>query len=328
VLFRSRKLPTILFICIGLLVFLGGLLTGDYVFCFIGALLCIFYPLFSLWAIKYSAASRYQQLQQLYHGEAESVISFFEYRLEVHYLQGGSDVTVAYPQIAKVFETKNLYFLMLSTRIGFLLDKQGFEGTTAGEFGPFIRTRAVGEGQAELKKRNRKTAFITSAVFLALFGVGLAIGFFGQAIENMIPRTFTYDNYSIELTRAFEDCGGEWDSSKVVAYCFCETGADLSSYGLEYDTAAAYLRDTNESYGIDSDVTAISDTCAWAAYTDTYDDNEYYNYDYVIQSGEDFWYTEFYCLAEDADKYAPLFEKWAQSIKIEIILAAVDNEKI
>jgi hypothetical protein len=76
----SRKLPTIFFIVIGILVFLSGLLTEDYIFCLLGVLLCIFYPLFSLWAVRYSASNRYQQLQQLYHGEAESVISFYEDR--------------------------------------------------------------------------------------------------------------------------------------------------------------------------------------------------------------------------------------------------------
>jgi hypothetical protein len=50
---------------------------------------------------------------------------------------------------------------------------------------------------------------------------------------------------------------------------------------------------------------------------DTYDGNEYYNYDYVIESDGNFWYTEFYCLAKDSDKYTLLFERWAQTIKID-----------
>lgn len=284
--------------------------------CLLGAFFCAFYPLFSLWLVRHSAANRYQQLQQLYHGEAESVTSFYEDRLVVHYMQGGSDVTVAYPQVAKVFETKNLFFLMLSTRIGFMLEKQGFVGTTADEFGRFIRALAVGEGQIDLRKRKRKTALITSIVLLVLFAVGLLIGFFGQVIENIIPKTFTYDNYSIKLTSAFDSHNGEWDNSDATVYCFYETGKDLSNNGNVYDTAAAYLQDTNESYGIDSIVTAVSNTIAWTAYTNTEDGNEYYNYDYVIESNGDFWYTEFYCLTEDSDKYKPLFEKWAQTIAV------------
>jgi hypothetical protein len=82
----------------------------NYLFSLIGVLFCVFYPLFTLWAVRYSAAYKYQQLLQLYHVEAESVISFYEDHLDVHYMQDGSDVTVAYPQVAKVFETKNLYF--------------------------------------------------------------------------------------------------------------------------------------------------------------------------------------------------------------------------
>lgn len=313
----SRKGRTIFVICMGLLISLCGLLAEDYIYCLLGVLFCILYPLFLLWTVRYSAANRYQQLQQLYHGETETVTSFYEDYLVVHYMQGGPDVTVAYPQIAKVFETKNLFFLMLSTRIGFLLEKRGFDGTTADEFGRFIRARAVGEGQKDLKKRKRKTALITAAVLLVLFAVGLAIGFGGQAIENIIPKTFSYGNYSIKLTRAFDEYDGEWENPDVTVYCFNETGEDLSSYGFVCDTAAAYLQHKNESYGIDSVVTAMSDTCAWTEYRDTYDGNEYYNYDYVIKSGGGFWYTEFYCLAKDADKYAPLFKEWAQTIKID-----------
>ncbi|MPM67836.1 hypothetical protein SDC9_114761 [bioreactor metagenome] len=231
-------------------------------------------------------------------------------------MQDGSEVTVAYPQIAKVFETKNIFFLMLSTRIGFLLEKQGFEGMTADEFGRFIRARAVGEGQADLKKRQRKTVLISSAVSLVIFAVVFSISFFGQTFKNFFPRTFTYGNYSIKLTSAFDEYEGEWETPDVTVYCFHETAGDLSNSGLEYDTAAAYLQGTNESYGISSVVTAVSDTCAWTAYTDTYAENEYYYYDYVIESNGDFWYTEFCCDAIDTDKYAPYFEKWAQTIKI------------
>jgi hypothetical protein len=64
-------------------------------------------------------------------------------------------------------------------------------------------------------------------------------------------------------------------------------------------------------------VTAVSDTCAWTAYTDTYNGSEYYNYDYVVESDGGFWYTEFYCLSKNAGKYAPLFETWAQTIEID-----------
>jgi len=314
----KSKLRTILFVCIGFILIFCGLLTAKYIYCLIGASFSILYPLLLLWAVPRSATNRYQQLQQLYHGEVETVISFYEDRLAVHYIQGGSDITIAYPQIAKVYETKNLFFLMLSTRIGFILEKQGFEETTADEFGRFIRAHAVGEGQADLKKRKRKrvlTATLVSLVFLAFMFISL-----GSLMEKITPKTFTYGNYSIKLTSAFEGYDGEWDSPDVTVYCFYETGDDLRSNGLVYDTAAAYLQDTNEYYGIDSVVTAVSDTCAWTAYTETYDGTEYYNYDYVIESDGGFWYTEFYCNAEDADKYAPLFEKWAQTITVSLPL--------
>jgi hypothetical protein len=319
----SRKLPTIIIICMGLIIIVCGILTTDFTYCLLGVFFSIGYPLFSLWAVRYSAANRYQQYLQLYHGEAESITSFYEDRFVVHYTQGGgSDVTIAYPEVAKVYETKNLFFLMLSTRIGFMLEKQGFAGTTAEEFGPFIRARAVGEGQADLKKRKRKTALIKCIAVLVLLAIGLSIGFLGPAIENMIPKTFTYGDYSVKLTGAFDGYDGQWynNNSDVNVYCFYETGDDLSANGLVYDTAAAYLRDTNEYYGINSVVTAVSDTRAWTAYTETYDGTEYYNYDYVIKSDGGFWYTEFYCPAKDADKYAPLFEKWAQTITVPLPL--------
>jgi hypothetical protein len=312
----SRKLRAILCICIGSIIFVLGLLATDYIYCLLGALLCIIYPLLLIWAVRHSATSRYQQLLQLYGGEAESVTGFYEDRLVVHYTKGGSDVTVAYPQIAKVYETKNLFFLMLSTRIGFMLEKRGFIGTTAEEFSGFIRARAVGEGQADLKKRKRKAALIKSVAVPALFAIGISIGFLGTAIENLIPKTFAYGDYSIKLTSAFDGYDGEWYNADVNVYCFYEKGDNTSGDSLVYDTALDFLQDINKYYGIDSCVTAVSDTRAWTAYTETYDGTEYYNYDYVIGSDGGFWYTEFYCPAKDAEKYAPLFEKWAETIAV------------
>ena len=153
----ARKVPTLFFITIGFTVFRTGLITSSYASCVLGFFLCVFYPLYSLWVVRYSATKKYLQLQQLYHGEAESVTSFYEDCFTVHQLQDGSNLTINYSQIAKVFESKKIFFLMLSTHIGFMLEKQGFVGTTVGEFGRFIRVRAVGEGQTELKKRRNES---------------------------------------------------------------------------------------------------------------------------------------------------------------------------
>lgn len=312
----SRKLATILFICLGLLIFLFGLLSREYVFCFLGVLFCTFYPLFSIWAVRFSAANRYQQLMQLYHCEVESVASFYEDHFNVHHFQDGSDVKVAYSQVAKVFEAKNLYFIMLSTRIGFMLDKQGFEGITADEFGRFIRARAVGEGQIDYKKKKRKNALIITAIFIGIFAVGVSLGFLGDVIESKIPKTFSYGNYSIRLTSAFDENDGEWTSPDVTVYCVYETAEDLRGYDSVYETAAAYLQDSNESSEISTVVTPVSDTSAWSTFTDTYNGFEYRIYNYVVMSDGDIWYTEFYCLEEDAENYLPQFSKWAQTIKI------------
>lgn len=313
----SRKLLTISFISLGLLIFICGMIIGSYALCLLGALCCLIYPLYSLWAVRYLVRIRYQQSHQLYNSDVESVSSFYEDHFVAHSMQDNATFTIAYPQVAKVFETKNLFFLMLSTRIGFMLEKQGFEGTTAEEFGQFIRARAVGEGRTDLKKRTRRTTFITAAIILVLFATGITIGLLGDTIENAIPKTFTYGDYSIKLTRAFDDYYGEWDNGDVTVYCSLNPDENLSSYELISATAATYLQDTNKSYGIDSVATAVTDTCAWTTYTDSYEGNEYYNYDYVIKSDGDYWYTEFYCLAKDSEKYAPLFEKWAQTITID-----------
>ena len=153
-------------------------------------------------------------------------------------------------------------------------------------------------------------------VIMIFLVIVFGVGFLGDIMENRMPKTFTYGNYSIKLTSSFEDYDGEWDNSDSTVYCFDETSEELSKNGYTYDSAAEYLKNKNLSYGIDSTVTSVSDTSAWVAYTNTYDGNEYYNYDYVIEVDGVFWYTEFYCLAEDADKYTPLFKKWAQSIVV------------
>jgi len=312
----SRILRNALFFGMGLLIFLGGLLSGEYVFCLLGVIFGIFYPLFSLWAVRHSAANKYQQFQELYHSELETVSRFYDDHLDVHNVQDGADITVAYPQIAKVYETRHAFFLMLSTRIGFLLAKQGFEGMAADEFGRFIRARAVGEGQIALKKRKWKAALVLTILFLVVFAIGLAVGFLGDAIRNAIPRTFTNGSYSIRLTRAFEEYDDEWTSPDATVYCFHETKEELKGFGSVYENAAAYLQDMNDAYDIDSIVIPVSDSRAWAAYIEKFDGQEFFYYDYVIMSGGDFWHTEFSCLATDAGHYQPLFEKWAQTIRI------------
>jgi hypothetical protein len=231
-------------------------------------------------------------------------------------MQDGADNTVAYAQIAKVYETKNLFFLMLSSRIGFMLEKQGFVGTTADEFGQFIRARAVGEGQIALRKRKRKAVLMMTALVSVCLAIGFAFGFFGDVIENLIPKTFSHSNYSIRLTSAFKEKDDEWISPDVIVYYFCETSEDLIDSGTAFETAAAYLQDIIETYDVNSIVVAVSDTRAWTAYTDKYEGNEYFYYDYVMMIDGDFWYTEFYCLERDANQYRPLFEKWAQTIII------------
>jgi hypothetical protein len=310
----SRKLWTLLFIWIGLLIFLIGLMTSKYAFCLLGILIGILYPTFSRWAVRHSATNRYQQLQQLHHAEIETANSFYEDHFDVHSVQDGADNTVAYSQIAKVYETKNLFFLMLSSRIGFMFEKQGFEGTTADEFGQFIRERAVGEGQIALRKRKRKAAFIMTAVLSVCLVIGFVFGFLGDFIENSIPKTFSHGSYSIRLTSAFEGKGDEWISPDVIVYYFCETGEELIDSGSAFESAAAYLQDMNDAYDINSEVVAVSDSRAWTAYTDKYEGYAYFYYDYVIMSDGDFWYTGFYCLEKDAGQYRPLFEKWAQTI--------------
>lgn len=311
-----RKWLATFFICIGLLIFISGLLTRDYGFCLFGILIGILYPFFSIWGVRYSAANKHQQFQQLYHSDVEIVTSFYDDHFDVHNMQDGADHAVPYPQVAKVYETKNLYFLMMSSRIGFMLEKQGFKGTTATEFGHFIRARAVGEGQITLKKKKRKAALIIIGLLMFSFSVGIAFGFLGDVIGGLIPRTFSHGNYSIRLTSAFEEIDDEWVSHDVTVYYFYETSEELSDAGSTFESAAAYLQDLNEGYGISSVVLPISDSRAWTTYTDKYEGNEYFNFDYVIMSDGDFWYTTFYCLEKDANKYKPLFEKWANTITV------------
>ena len=144
----------------------------------------------------------------------------------------------------------------------FMVDKQRFVGTTADEFGSFIRAHAVGEGQNNLKKSKRKTVIIMISVGLVSLAVSFGIEFLGPMINNRIPKTFTYGDYSIRLTSAFDGYGGEWNSSDATVYCFSETKHSD-------ETAADYLLNTNKSYEIDCDVTAVSDTCVWTTFTNT-----------------------------------------------------------
>ena len=146
--------------------------------------------------------------------------------------------------------------------------------------------------------------------------IGITFGFFGDMIKELVPRTFTHGNYSIRLTSAFEEIEDEWVSPDVTIYYFRETSEELNDTGSSFESAAAYLQDLAKDYGINSIVIPVSDSRAWTTYTDEYEGNQYFNYNYVIMSDGDFWYTELYCLEEDKDKYKSLFEKWAYTIKV------------
>ncbi len=161
-----HSLLTIIFSFYGLIFFIGGLMSKEYFMCLLGASFVIIFLLFPLRAVRSTATNMYQQSLQLYNNPVESVTSFYEDRFISHNINNGSDIKIDYPQVAKVYETKNLFFLMLSTRVGFILEKKGFVGMTSDEFSRFIRARAVGEGKTELKKRKRKDAIITATIIL------------------------------------------------------------------------------------------------------------------------------------------------------------------
>lgn len=159
-------LLTIIFSFYGLIFFIGGLMYKEYFMCLLGVSFVIIFLLFPLRAVQSTATNMYQQSIQLYNNEVESVTSFYEDRFVFHNINNESDIIVAYPKVAKVYETKKLFFLMLSTRVGFILEKKGFVGMTSDEFNRFIRARAVGEGKTELKKKKRKNAIITATIIL------------------------------------------------------------------------------------------------------------------------------------------------------------------
>lgn len=312
----SRILSEIMFFSIGLIIFVLGILAWDFSICLFGIFLCFFFLVFHKLIVRASSSQRYQQLLQLYHCEPVSKVKFYEDHL-IHTMQDNSQVKVGYEQIGKVYQTKHLFFLMLSTRVGFLLDQEQFDGITADEFIGFIRTRAVGEGQRDLKRRNRKSAFISACVFLIILVVSFFVVFISNSMNHIIPKVFHYDNYSIKMTMAFEGYEGEWSNKDVTVYCFKETMEELSENNEDYDNATQYLKALNEIDEIESDVVTGSDNVAWTEFTSSSDGVKYYNYDYVRKVNGEFWFSEFYCLEKDAKHYAPLFKKWAKTIKIE-----------
>lgn len=124
------KSRTIIMICMGLISFSTGLLTKNNSSCMIGFFLCVF-PLLLLMMVRHTSSLGYKQQQQLFNRDVEVITSFYENHFIVHNLTNVSDVKINYQKVARVVETKNLFYLMLSTGIGFMVDKQGFAGTTA-----------------------------------------------------------------------------------------------------------------------------------------------------------------------------------------------------
>ena len=163
---------------------------------------------------------------------------------------------------------------------------------------------------------------LTVAVWGIVLGVSLGLFTIMDMSRKNIDQTFTEENYSIVLTEAFEaendsvDYYWEAYSSDVGVYVLRDSEVELAGYGYRNITPGEYIQVLNESADIYADVGSLPNGYAVSSYTMTYEDGDWFYYDVAVKAEGYYWFTEFYCQAEDADEYTPLFEQWAQTIQI------------
>lgn len=229
----------------------------------------------------------------------------------------------SYEAISDVYENDNIFVLYNSKSTGFVIPKNCFTEGTPDTFRTFI-TEKIGKPVKRVRTRDRLALRIVIAVlaFAVMIGSLVAVDFIRDRVSSE-PAEFTTDNYSIMLTKEFEqDNDGDWDlgaftdEAGVIVYRY--TQEEISDYVGEADSAMGYLQNMAENWGLErEDVYLNMHGAACMEYISEVDGEDWYYYDVVYLKGDDLWMTEFFCPDSESDDYYDLFDNWASSITIK-----------
>lgn len=227
--------------------------------------------------------------------------------------------TNSYAAFLDVTEGDNLFAVYLSKASAILVPKDGFTEGTVDAFRDFIADKIGPVRRVKPLKRRRLLGLLLGVCFVAaMIGATLLRGYWDA-------RLMPYGKapYSISLPaafEAFEDADYPFTalSDEVYVYVSSASREEMRSYGIYgIDTIEDYVEELVISYHIDDpSFETLENGTLCMTYTKDYDDITIYYCDALIQSGDTFWLTEFYCDAAQRDEYAPQFFQWAETIQI------------
>lgn len=225
----------------------------------------------------------------------------------------------SYAAFMDVIESDSLFAVYLSKASAILVPKDGFTEGTVDAFRDFIAEKIGPVRRVKPSKRRRLLGILLGVCFVAaMIGATLLRGYWDARLT-----AFGKEPYSICLPAAFEpfeiaDYHFTAESDEVYVYVSSESQEELHSYGIyDLDTVTDYAEDLVISFHIDDPTfETLENGTVCMTYIKDFDDVSIFYCDAIIQSGDTFWLTEFYCDTAQRDEYAPQFLNWAATIQI------------
>ncbi len=236
---------------------------------------------------------------------------------------GGRCTAIAYEAVMRLAETDRLFALYVNASTAYLIPKAAFAQQTD-ELRAFLENATNRKAQRVRSTGKVRFFLLGGLVAAVIVSTILSPSFTGEPEAQ--PQTLGRGAYSITLPEGFS--GLEGDEKAGIFYQITDLNAYIT-VSFRTDTALMragfnpafgaknYIRRLLEQISIHpEDITELDDGTACAAYTDTYEDGEFFFYLVCSHENEAFWCTEFYCSAADRAKYEPLFAEWAATIRI------------
>lgn len=230
---------------------------------------------------------------------------------------------VNYQALGDVYENGRIFALYNTKNTAFIIPKSSFVEGTPIQFRSFIGEK-IGKEVKRVRTYDRTALRIVIAVLAFVFMFGAM--FFADWLHDKTyeqPQTFSKGDYSVTLTREFEEdtfddlyLGVFRDDVGILVYRYTEE--ELAAVVGESDSTLGYMQNLAEYFQLDrSDACWGSGGMACLEYTSEVDGDTWYYYDVLQMKGDILWLTEFFGPEEQADAYAEDFAAWAKTINIK-----------
>lgn len=253
--------------------------------------------------------------------EQTAIYSFGDTDFITHNALG--ETRLLYAALTEMEETDEFYALYLNKHQAILVPKRSFTLGNAEAFRDFL-TEKTGKRFKQRGSCRPRSAALIAGVITALvlyIAASAALSVFLRS-RPAKQKTLTVENYSITVTENYETfddadfllCASYDDN--VYLYVYNETDAELTQYGLECADAKAYAEMLVELYDVDATFKELENGAVCVLYEVSYEDSTIYYCDAVVDGGDAFWISEFYCLSDTKSIYAPLMERYASTIRV------------